>query len=322
MAIAPIRFENTAVGRRIFLVLHLAGFLAHSSGIIFAAFVAGNINATIPLYAVRISTGAEGRVDAHVVHAGELYVVWLVFAWFGCSLLFHLTVLVSWAMGSVDWYFCGLERNVGWWRWLEYTFSASIMLLAATAMLGTREVRVVVSSTLFIAVTMAFGYATELVSTHRIDRRVSHASFRLFWRNFSLDDRWALGSLRERMMFHVFGYVPFVAAWWLAFDSLYSANSAWVDSGVMPANATDSLWAGFALFTAFGFVQLALQLLPFGPSVYWLGEVAYCVLSVVAKFTMAMLMLFIGLTPDALAAARAVEVCLLSRGDDGASVCS
>ena len=318
------RYERTPQGRRLFWYLHLAGAAAHLSGIVVAAFVAGpHIDVSVPLYAARIETRTAalatqpGAVDVYMTRAGELRVVWLVFAWFGCSLLFHLLVLASWACGAIDWYFEGLRRNVGWWRWAEYTVSASIMLLAATAMLGTRELRVVVASTLFIAVTMAFGFATEMVSERWIDRDAQEPSTREFCgRRCVLRDRWdpSGASWRARLLFHVFGYLPFAAAWWLAFDSLYAANEAWVESGALPEDAADALWAGFGLFVTFGLVQLVLQLLPSGPSLYWLGEVCYCVLSVAAKYTMAMLLLFRGLTEEALAASQSVDVCLVQRG--------
>ena len=320
------RYENTPAGRRLFWWLHCAGAVAHLSGIVVAAIVAGpSIDACVPLYAARVvaraaaSEDEKGAVDVHMTHAGGLRVVWLVFGWFGCSLAFHLLVLGSWACGGACWYFDGMRRNVGPWRWAEYTISASIMLLAATAMLGTRELRVVVSSTLFIAVTMAFGYATELVSAQWIvasskDAGASRA-LRIFGASYELTRRWApsWGAWRDRLLFHVFGYVPFVAAWWLAFDSLYAANGAWVEAGGLPADAADALWAGFGLFLSFGFVQLVLQLTPSGPSLYWIGELVYCVLSVAAKYTMAMLLLFRGLTKEALAASRGVEICLVQR---------
>ena len=64
--------------------------------------------------------------------------------------------------------------------------------------------------------------------------------------------------------------------------------------------------------------QLALQLLPFGPSIYWIGELCYCALSLAAKFTMAMLLLYRGLTPEALAPGREVPVRACDSGLYGA----
>ena len=51
----------------------------------------------------------------------------------------------------------------------------------------------------------------------------------------------------------------------------------------LPSYINSAVLGSFALFTAFGLTQLALQTLTFGPSLYWVGELAYVVLSAVAK---------------------------------------
>jgi len=319
------RFETSGHGQRLFWGLHVVGALAHLAGLLTTVGItSGHADVSIPLYGIRVdarehapATDGPGAVVVSVSRIGDIMPVPLVYAWFGCSLLFHLLVLGSWACGRADWYWRGLRRNVGWWRWLEYFFSASIMLLAASAILTTRELRVVVASTVLIATTMAFGYATELVSHRWIVGDVSGARAVTLWSwlggdTYVLRERWdpSWASLRERLLFHVVGYVPFVTAWWLVFDALHSSIDAWVDSDAFPSDAAESLWAGFGLFTAFGAVQLALQLAPYGPSWYWTGEVAYCVLSVAAKWTMGLLLLFRGLTAERVAAAGSVEVSL------------
>ena len=52
-------------------------------------------------------------------------------------------------------------------------------------------------------------------------------------------------------------------------------------------------WPGsFALFTFFGITQLLHQALPYGPSLYWLGEVIYVILSFAAKAQLGFVVLY------------------------------
>ena len=53
---------------------------------------------------------------------------------------------------------------------------------------------------------------------------------------------------------------------------------------------------------------VALLALDRGPYYYWVGEMAYVVLSVAAKFVMALLLLYRGLTPERVAQGAAVPV--------------
>ena len=55
----------------------------------------------------------------------------------------------------------------------------------------------------------------------------------------------------------------------------------------------------FAVFTVFGLVQLILQALPFGPSLYAWGELAYIVLSFAAKANLGILAISQALVPGA-----------------------
>ena len=54
----------------------------------------------------------------------------------------------------------------------------------------------------------------------------------------------------------------------------------------------------FALFTLFGITQLLHQVLPYGPSLYWLGEIIYVVLSFTAKAELGLIVLFQALVDD------------------------
>lgn len=295
-----------------FIIVHLLGLLAHSVGV-FLSVTDADLDVSMPLWRInpKYSCSFMGSQQCAVRMKTEKDVTInpasIVVAWFSLSAAFHCIVLLSIALGYSSWYFRGMDYNLGFWRWIEYTGSASIMLLGATSLIGTRETRVVISSTISIGVTMFFGWLTEL-NAHKyitpVDGDIKVFGHKLYY----VWDNSSVLAIVDRFHVHVLGYVPFALAWWLALDSFWTAEDAWVTSGAIVHNAGESLIAGFALFTLFGFVQLILLILPYGPSVYWIGEICYCVLSVAAKWTMGMLLLYRGLTFDRIAQASSVPV--------------
>ena len=176
------------------------------------------------------------------------------------------------------------------------------MLLGASALLGTRETRVVIASTVSMGVTMFFGYLAEKNAQRHF---VFTEGPRLKWKVPFFRGGW---HVFDRFLPHLMGYVPFVLSWWLAFDSFYAAKDAFTSSGAIVSDAGEALWAGFGLFMLFGAVQFLLLVFDEGPHYYWVGEMAYVVLSIAAKFTMAMILVFRGLTPERVAQAAGVPV--------------
>lgn len=298
--------------RRNFVILHSIAAAAHLAGIVTTAVIA-DFDAEVKLYKVVYEPVASTtNVAVKVVEAGGLYVAWLCVFWFVCSFLFHVIFLVCEWTGNAGWYWSGIERCVGVWRWSEYFFSASIMLAAATTLLGTRELNTVVSATVSMATTMALGYAVELNSERYIET-VSPPTQMQGFQGIQLTKRWKPDSFVGRLHLHDFGYVPYALSWWLCISSFYQAKDALVTQGGLPDDAELTLWLSFALFSLFGIVQLTLLFTTYGPSYYWVGEACYLVLSVVAKATMAFLFLFRALTPEAVARLGDTQVVLASR---------
>ena len=296
-------FKEGDPRRTAFLVLHVLGFVAHLVGWVLVLAQA-EMDAYLTLWRMQAEFVTDfmggSFVQMKVVPDIGLRPAWIAFAWFMCSFLFHALVLASWACGNIDdWYFAGIRRCTGAWRWAEYSASASIMLLGASALLGTRELRVVVASTVSMGTTMFFGYLTEVNSQRHICCNGTRWDASLFECN---------RKVFERFLPHLMGYVPFVLSWWLALDSYYLATDAYTASGAIVEDAGEALWAGFGLFLLFGLVQFLLLVRHDGPEWYWLGEMTYVVLSVAAKFTMALILLYRGLTPERIAQAQSVDV--------------
>jgi hypothetical protein len=299
------RFDKGTAVRTAFLVLHVLGFLAHTAGVLVVLFCT-EIDAELHLWRLQpeyTTTFKRNYIAMKAEPDATLKPAWIAFVWFFCSALFHAVVLTSWACGTIEsWYFYGLADNVGFWRWLEYSASASIMLLGASSMLGTRETRVVVASTVSMGVTMFFGYLTEKNASRHIDHG---KGLPLKWDSPFFKGDW---NVFDRFLPHLLGYVPFALSWWLALDSYYLATDAYTSSGAIVPDAGEALWAGFGLFMLFGSVQFLLLAFDQGPHYYWVGEMAYVILSVAAKFTMAMLLVFRGLTPERVAQGASVAV--------------
>ncbi len=310
-AATPLPPVATAA-RRVLVPLHVLGLVAHAVGILVTALEA-DFGFEVALLSTRATQTAPAGLCLSVDDHGASLLVrpaWLAVAWFGCSLAFHALVLGChvWGDGALGWYWEGLAVGIGAWRWTEYFFSSAIMLASLTILLGTRQLHTVVASTVSMGVTQLFGLATEIVAAPMattVDLDGPEA-----WRvgGYVLTRVWRPGTAWKRFGFHVAGYVPYALAWYLAIDAWLSVEPALVDTTAVPSDAGHAVWAGVALFTLFGLVQLTLLALPFGPAVFWCGEAAYVCLSFVAKATMAFLLVFRGLTPERTAAIEAVAV--------------
>lgn len=219
--------------------------------------------------------------------AGSFSLGWVVATFFMLSLIFHLvaaTVLLTHASGLwrdnilFHGYKYGLYWNIAVWRWIEYVFSASIMLLIMGGSMGVREIRSLQAQVGGMATTILFGWLTDLYARTKIRDEP------LAWCGRTYLRRWEAWSWVTRLQFHLFGYVPYALVWVLAFRGYTNA----IDSfGVwLPDFVHTIVWGTFSVFTLFGLVQLALQLLPFGPSLYAWGELVYIALSFAAKAQM------------------------------------
>lgn len=89
----------------------------------------------------------------------------------------------------------------------------------------------------------------------------------------------------ERLCPHVLGYFPYIAVWAIIWDMYrFSVDEAVKAGSDGPPDFVTVLVIGEIItFSSFGAVQLYQQAWHRGCVNYWLGEVAYIVLSIVAK---------------------------------------
>lgn len=146
-------------------------------------------------------------------------------------------------------------------RWIEYFFSASIMGFILAYLCGIRIYAMLWLIAGLIATTMVFGHFTEFIAG------VKEGKANREWTR----------PVYVRISPWIVGWIPFVAAV-INIGSSFGTVSKFVE---MPDFVPGIVIAELVLFTSFGFVQLAQQCME--PDNYWYGELAYIVLSLVAK---------------------------------------
>jgi hypothetical protein len=160
------------------------------------------------------------------------------------------------------------------------------MLLLTCLLLGLRMIHVIWMVTGLMFITILFGWMTELHSSGLIMNGAAPYKFC----GWTLTRRWLPGSWRTRLQIHLLGYFPYALLWGIVFDQFRVNMEVLADT--LPEFVNVATLGSFSLFTLFGLVQLANQVFPYGPSVYWLGEVAYVVLSFTAKANLGVIVIF------------------------------
>ncbi len=170
--------------------------------------------------------------------------------------------------GIYGWYVANLKRGANYARWIEYSFSSSVMMVAIATLFGLYDVAGLVLIFALNAAMILFGWVMELLNQH---------TERTDWTPF------IFGSL--------VGLVPWIAV------GVYFVGS--VTSG---ENVPDFVYAIYvSLFVFFNIfaINMVLQYKQVGPwRDYLFGERAYIVLSLVAKSLLAWQVFFGTLQPS------------------------
>ena len=204
--------------------------------------------------------------------SSHIHLTWAVACFFGLSCLFHLGN----ATFLKKFYIRALEKGYAPFRWIEYSMSASVMILILAYTSGTTTQPVLVSLFGFTAITMAFGHLHEVICRPK-----------------SLEE-WAISNKLERLQAHLMGYVPQCFAWGLVVAQFMEAGgSSTTDSkgekSQMPTFVYGIVFGELLIFWGFGLVQLIVSLRP--PAKYYQGEIAYMWLSLFAKGVLGLLVL-------------------------------
>ena len=253
-------------------ILNITMGLLHTTLAVVTLSVA-NLSLGAPVYATNltyvpgtISNTSEtnpAQIIPNYYELTDLPLTWIVVSFFTLSATAHLGNATVWRM----FYERGLQQCMVTTRWIEYFFSASIMIVALAYGTGIREYLLLFAVAMLTASTMPFGFLCELYSRPR--------SATEWVQPFS-----------RRILFHVTGYIPQLSAWAIILTNFYMGIA---DGSKPPSFVYIIVWGQIVLFFSFGFVQLVQLCRP--PNVYYQGEVLYQVLSASSKGLLGMLLL-------------------------------
>tara|TARA_X000001036_G_scaffold395075_1_gene395813 strand:+ start:1826 stop:2872 length:1047 start_codon:yes stop_codon:yes gene_type:complete len=245
----------------------------------------GDINTPVLfVYGTNLSWAANttNALRPEFVVSGDISLPWLTASFFFLSALAHGVVAgFNWkqAWASDDetrrvvttwqgWYFVWMHQCRNPARWLEYSISASVMLIVIAISSGVAHVYMLVLIFCSSFATMTYGHFAEELHGRPKGRG---------------DEKpleWAQSNVFLRVYPNVLGWIPFGAVWGVL---LHSFNSNTGDGGGPPMFVYVIVYGQFFAFLTFCVTQLVLLFRPNGPALYVWGEVSYLVLSFAAK---------------------------------------
>jgi len=205
---------------------------------------------------------------------------------FALSALAHFIVFVISINSNIYlWWIARCRQPL---RWIEYSFSAAIMIVPIAFFCGIRSYEQLVCIFFLIMITMFFGWVTEALSRpveiadgpNNI-KRCTQWQIGADDRSLVLRYRWTAPLQRLGPWF--LGWIPYCVAWYIIIINYqYSVDKS--DGDGKPPDWVIILVIGqLAIFTLFAVVQLFQQASDYGCKHYWVGELAYIVLSATAK---------------------------------------
>lgn len=196
--------------------------------------------------------------------AGGLLLTWVTAIFFMLSALAHGGNAFLWR----SFYEYELARCRVTTRWIEYFFSASVMILVIAYNAGIREYTLLFAIAMLIASTMPFGYITELLAEP------------------ASNDAW-IRPVSHRVVAHAIGYIPQLSAWMIVLFNFY--DETYTGEQKPPDFVYLIIWLQLVLFFSFGGVQIVQVFRP--PRDFYKGEIAYQWLSLISKGLLGSLLL-------------------------------
>ena len=232
------------------------------------------LTTTVGVWTNRTASGFEQEV-ATAAFAPRLDHICASFAFI--SAFFHLVVCCfsrfSWNAThqrlNLRVYYGGLEKCLVWWRWVEYSLSAPVMLFAMMITAGIRDVNTLALACFLMATTMLFGWTTELLANPEEG-----------------GDEWREPKAHIRLVPFFFGCFTYVPVWVVFIAQFFTNVDAAVaryadDDRRMPGFVYVIVFSQVAIFSLFTIPILVYQTRP--PSHYWETEVWYSFLSLTSK---------------------------------------
>lgn len=280
-------------------IAHFVCFVIHT---IFAvwSFAAGygkpmevTINRVVPTWN---STGRNGY-DYSLQPDFDIRVDTLCGGFFTLSAVFHF-IWVSFGSfpASIPYLWRNIDRAIVATRWIEYSFSASLMLVAICIITGTRDEHTIFGVFMLCFTTQFLGLITEMLSRpeqvgvteegdpiYNMDKWAGDPD-PVEWKDFNVNyaaKKWR--SYSYRLLPHFVGWVPYLAAWFMVLSPFLRQIFDLPEElrNRIPGFVVPAVTGTFMIFSLFSFVQLRYQWT--APKHYWRTELWYCLLSATAK---------------------------------------
>tara|TARA_Y100000768_G_scaffold241623_1_gene183113 strand:+ start:453 stop:1781 length:1329 start_codon:yes stop_codon:yes gene_type:complete len=292
-------------------LLHGLCFLLHTAFAVVTLIVSNGNDMLVTIKRIRPFWG-PGSDYFHDIQPSKnqfVYMDVLTLLFFACSAVMHgMWVFLgnhNWA-NRVLWNY--LDNCLCWWRWAEYSLSASIMMISIAITTGIADQNTLLGIFALGFVTMWCGFFTELVSrpARNAAGKVDYDRWEGDPNPLSEEDkrgpkreqmerehlRARIANYGKRMFPHIIGIIPYSAAWFMIIngwtelmDDLNLCDE--VGEG-MPDFVPYIVYGCFTVFSFFTFVQWRYQWT--APKHYWRTELWYCVLSATSKIMLGLLL--------------------------------
>lgn len=231
-------------------------------------------------------TWVPDSVDALVpqnVPGEPISLAWLTFSFFALSASAHFIIVVCnfpskdlkkkkilssyGGVIPINWYYKWIYECYQPLRWVEYSFSASVMIIVIAVASGVNHLYMVIAIFVLMFTTMWHGHFAEIFNR---PEDVGEGQ-----------RRWKEKNRLVRLYPHLLGWVPYSTVWTILMHSFYSNVSG--EQRKPPGFVYVIVWSQCIIFTIFGFTQVILLLKNNGPMYYVWGEWTYLLFSIVAK---------------------------------------
>lgn len=288
--------------------LHFVCFCIHLAWAI-AAYTAGmDSDMLVTIYRIKPSWENRGGGYGYAVVPADnqfIHIHILTALFFGFSAFMHgIWVFISPWSWSKRLLWNKLDDCLCWWRWAEYSFSASLMFVGIAVTTAIRDQNTLAGIAFLSFSTMWCGYFTELLSRPSLKEDGSYdydkwagdpdppepleegADWKAMddhkkaWRSYTFT-RWK--NYSWRMFPHVLGVFPYTTAWVIILNNFFEQINDLCEGlrDRMPDFVPFVIYGSALIFSLFTFVQWRYQFT--APKHYWRTEVWYCVLSATSK---------------------------------------
>jgi hypothetical protein len=257
-AIPAERSRSLTRWNRVLAFLHAGQFVL----MMLIASTAVAFTVIVPTIKPILENGTFVGIEQTSVELFSVPLAWVIASFLAMSATAHF--LVGWPLRS--WYEKGLANRVAAHRWIEYSFSSTVMIVAIAYLSYIRDLPALVGIAAANVAMILFGWAMEVANKGRLEKG-EKIEWKWYW----------------------FGCLTGVAPW-IAIVSILLAYGLQPD---LPADAgipafvyviVASLFISFNIFA----ITMVLQFRKTGPWRDWLtGEKTYMIMSLVAKSLLA-----------------------------------